>query len=88
MNFSPYAKAVYGAIVASLLALGGSLATALADAGASFETLSDGQWVAAIVAGLAALPIVGSTVYATTNKPKQTAKDDDVVDDEFTDVEL
>ena len=80
MSISPYAKAVYGAIVGSLVAFLGALSTALADPGTSFGSISDGQWVIAIVAGLGALPIVGGTVYQITNKP---AVKTDPTDDEF-----
>lgn len=83
-KFSPYAKAVYGAIVSALVAFGGALSTALADSGASFASITDGQWVTAIVAGLGALPIVGATVYAATNKPKETPEPEDT----FTETEL
>lgn len=76
MKFSPFAKAVYGAIVSGAVAFLGALSTALADPGTAFSTLTDGQWVTAIVAGLGALPIVGGTVYAVTNKPVRTEPDD------------
>jgi len=68
-KFGPYAKAIYGAVVAAALAFFGSLATALSADGISFGDLTDGQWVTAAVAALGALPIVGGTVYAVTNRP-------------------
>jgi len=76
MKLSPYAKAVYGAVVSALVAFLGALSTALADPGTAFSTLTDGQWVTAIVAGLGALPLVGGTVYAVTNKPKVEQPED------------
>lgn len=85
MNVSPYAKAVYGAIVGALVAFLGALSTALADPGTTFGSISDGQWVTAVVAGLGALPIIGGTVYQITNRPAST---DTPEDDEYTPVEL
>lgn len=85
MNVSPYAKAVYGAIVGALVAFLGALSTALADPGTTFGSVTDGQWITAIVAGLGALPIVGGTVYQITNKP---VVNNNPEDDEYTPVEL
>jgi hypothetical protein len=85
MSISPFAKAVYGAIVGALVAFLGTLSGALADPGTTFESITDGQWVAAVVAALGALPLVGGTVYQVTNRP---VVDDTPQDDEFEEVEL
>lgn len=68
LNLGPYAKAVYGALTAAGLGFFGALATALSADGASLGSLTDGQWMTAIVAALSALPLVGGTVYAATNQ--------------------
>lgn len=60
MTPSTYAKAVIGALIAFLTALG----TALTDGG-----ISPSEWIAAVVAALVAL----SAVYAIPNKPKTGA---------------
>lgn len=85
MKISPFAKAVYGAVVGALLAFLGALASALVDPGTTLESVTAGQWVTAIVAALAALPVVGGTVYQVQNVP---ASGDTPEDDEFTQVEL
>lgn len=85
MKIAPFAKAVYGAVVGALLAFLGALATALVDPGATLESITAGQWVTAIVAALAALPVVGGTVYQVTNRPVNGSTPED---DEFTPVEL
>ncbi|MEU4675733.1 hypothetical protein [Micromonospora sp. NPDC023737] len=56
MKVNPYAKAVVGAAVAGLTALG----TALAD-----NTVTASEWVGVAVATLAALGVV----YAVPNRP-------------------
>lgn len=68
LHIGPYAKAVYGALTAAGLGFFGALATALSADGASLSSLTDGQWMTAIVAALSALPLVGGTVYAATNQ--------------------
>lgn len=83
-KFAPYAKAVYGALVSGLVAFLGALSTALAATGTDLSSLTDGQWITAIVAGLGALPIVGSTIYATRNKEVATKEPGD----HFKEVEL
>lgn len=79
-KFGPFAKAIYGAISAAALAFFGSLATALSADGVSFGDLTDGQWVTAVVAALGALPLVGGTVYAVTNRaaPGSTTSTDEI----------
>jgi hypothetical protein len=56
---APYAKAVLAALIAGL----GSLATALVD-DKSLGDVSDGQWVAVVLATLVAL----AAVFAVPNK--------------------
>jgi len=85
MKISPFAKAVYGAIVGALLAFIGALTAALVDPGTTLETVTAGQWLTAIGAALAALPAVGGTVYQVTNRPVNGSTPED---DEFTVVEL
>lgn len=68
----PYAKAVYGAVVGALLAFLGALATALTGDATSLGDLTDGQWITAVVAGLGALPLIGTTVYSVTNRGSTT----------------
>ena len=58
MNWKPYAKAIVGAAVAGLTALG----TALAD-----DRVTSVEWVGVAVATLAALGLV----YAVPNRPAQ-----------------
>ena len=55
-KFKPYAKAIIGALVAGLTALG----TALTD-----DTVTGAEWVAVAVATLTALGVV----YAVPNRP-------------------
>lgn len=59
MNFAPYAKAILASLIAGL----GALATALVD-DKSLGDVSDGQWVAVVLAFLVAL----AGVYAVPNK--------------------
>jgi hypothetical protein len=56
---APYAKAILAAVIAGL----GSLATALVD-DKSLGDVSDGQWLAAVLAFLVALGVV----FAVPNK--------------------
>ena len=58
MQWKPYAKAIVGALVAGLTALG----TALAD-----DTVTGAEWVGVAVATLGALGIV----YAVPNRPAE-----------------
>lgn len=67
--FGPIAKAVVGAVVGAVLAFATSVATALSGDAATFADITDGQWVAAVVAALSTLPIVGGSVWAVTNRP-------------------
>lgn len=83
-KIAPYAKAVYGAVVGALVAFLGALSTALAATGTDLSSLTDGQWLTAIVSGLGALPIVGGTIYATRNKKPVVEEPED----HFTTVEL
>lgn len=83
-SLNPYLKAVYGALTGALVAFGSALSTALADHGASFASISDGQWITAVVAALVALPAVGGAVYGVTNKPKESTEPTD----DFEEVEI
>lgn len=85
MKIAPFAKAVYGAVVGALLAFLGALTSALVDPGTTLESVTAGQWLTAIAAALAALPVVGGTVYQVTNRPVAT---NDPEEDEFVEVEL
>lgn len=56
MNWKPYAKAIIGAAVAGLTALGGALAD---------DRVTSGEWVGVAVATIAGLGLV----YAVPNRP-------------------
>lgn len=58
-----WAGAIVGAVIAFLTVLGGALS-----AGDTLGDVDTSTWILAIVAGLAALPLVGGTVYQTRNK--------------------
>lgn len=61
-----YLSSILKAIVAALIAFAGALSTALVG-NSSFGDLTDGQWVAAVLAGLVAL----GGVWAVPNKPAE-----------------
>lgn len=69
-----YAKAIYGALVAALIAGGGALAPWLAN-GASLGDISALGWLTAALAFLGALGAVGGVVAGVTNAPPAVESD-------------
>lgn len=64
----PY-KAIAAGVLSALIAFLSSLLTALQGDNASFATVTDGQWVAAVVAALIALGATSGVTYAVRNPP-------------------
>lgn len=64
----PY-KAVAAGTLSGLIALGSSLVTALQGDGVTFGDVTDGQWVASVVAALIAVAATGGVTYAVRNPP-------------------
>jgi hypothetical protein len=65
----PY-KAIAAGALSGAIAFLSSLVTALQGEGASFSTITDGQWVAAALAGLIAIGATGGVTYAVRNPPR------------------
>lgn len=64
----PY-KAVGAGILSGLIAFGGSLVTALQGPTSTFGSMTDGQWVSAVLAALVAIGATGGVTYAVRNPP-------------------
>jgi hypothetical protein len=64
----PY-KAVGAGILSGLIAFGGSLVTALQGPTGDFGSMTDGQWVSAVLAALVAIGATGGVTYAVRNPP-------------------
>lgn len=64
----PY-KAIAAGLLSMIIAFLSSLVTALQGENASLTTVTDGQWVAAILAGLIALAATSGVTYAVRNPP-------------------
>lgn len=64
----PY-KAIGAGVLSGLIAFGGSLVTALQGPTASFGSMTDGQWVSAVLAALVAIGATGGVTYAVRNPP-------------------
>jgi hypothetical protein len=68
-KFGPYLKAIAAALVSGLIAFLSSLLTALQGEHTGFETITDGQWVTAILAFLIGLGISGGVTHQVRNRP-------------------
>jgi hypothetical protein len=68
-KFGPYLKAIVAALVSGLIAFLSSLLTALQGEHTGFETITDGQWVTAILAFLIGLGISGGVTHQVRNRP-------------------
>ncbi|CAL9514275.1 hypothetical protein [Streptomyces sp. Tu 3180] len=64
-----HAKAVVSALVSGLVACLSSLVTALQGEQSGFDTITDGQWVTAVLAFLVGLGITGPVTSRTPNRP-------------------
>ncbi len=65
----PYAKAIVSAVVSGIIAFLSSLLTALQGENTGFDTITDGQWVTAVLAFFVGLGVAGGAAYQTTNAP-------------------
>jgi hypothetical protein len=63
-------KAKVSALVSGLLAFLSSIATALGGAETGFDTITAGQWVTAVIAGIMAAAAAGGVTFAVPNRPK------------------
>lgn len=63
-------KAWASAIVSGLLAFLSAIATALGGAETGFDSITAGQWVTAVTAGIAAAAASGGITFAVPNRPK------------------
>jgi len=64
-----HAKAGVSALVSGLIAFLSSLLTALQGEHAGFSTITAGQWVTAVLAGLVGSGLAGVATARTTNAP-------------------
>ena len=55
--------------MSGLIAFGSSLVTARQGPNATFGSVTDGQWVAAVVSALVAIGATGGVAYAVRNPP-------------------
>jgi hypothetical protein len=68
-RFGPYLKAIISALVSGAIAFLSSLLTALQGEHTGFDTITDGQWVTAVLAFLVGLGINGGITYQVRNRP-------------------
>ena len=68
-----HAKAGVSALVSGLIAFLSSLLTALQGEHAGFSTITAGQWVTAVLAGLVGSGLAGVATARTTNAPSPAA---------------
>jgi hypothetical protein len=68
-RFGPYLKAIVSALVSGAIAFLSSLLTALQGEHTGFETITDGQWVTAVLAFLVGLGISGGVAHQVRNRP-------------------
>jgi hypothetical protein len=64
-----HTKAVVSALVSGLIAFFSSLATALQGEHVGFDTITAGQWITAVLAGLVGLGLTGAATNRATNAP-------------------
>jgi hypothetical protein len=62
-------KAVVSALVSGVIAFLTSLLTAFQGENSGFDTITDGQWVTAVLAFFVGLGVTGGAVYRTPNAP-------------------
>jgi TRAP-type C4-dicarboxylate transport system permease large subunit len=62
-------KAVVSALVSGIIALLTSILTAFQGQNAGFETITDGQWVTAVLAFFVGLGVTGGVTYRVRNEP-------------------
>jgi len=67
-KFGPHLKAIVSALVSGAIAFLSSLLTALQGEHTGFDTITDGQWVTAVLAFLVALGINGGVTYRVPNR--------------------
>lgn len=72
----PYLKAIVSALASGMIAFLSSLLTALQGEHTGFETITDGQWVTAILALLVGLGINGGVTHQIRNRPAPMARSD------------
>jgi hypothetical protein len=63
-------KAWVSAGVSALLAFLSSIATALGGAQTGFDSITAGQWVTALIAGVIAFGAAGGLTFAVPNRPR------------------
>ncbi|SNY44220.1 hypothetical protein [Paractinoplanes atraurantiacus] len=64
------AKAVFSAATSGIIAFLSSLLTALQGENTGFDTITDGQWVTAVLAAVVAIAGTGAVTYQVRNKEK------------------
>lgn len=69
-----YLKAIVSALVSGIIAFLSSLLTALQGTDASFATITDGQWVTAILAFFIGLGVGGGVTYRVPNRATRAAR--------------
>ncbi|WP_159053076.1 hypothetical protein [Streptomyces regalis] len=68
-NFTfKHAKAVVSALVSGVIAFLSSMVTALQGENTGFETITDGQWITAVLAFFVGLGVAGKATSATSNR--------------------
>lgn len=63
-----YLKAIVSALVSGVIAFLSSLVTALQGEDATFATITDGQWVTAVLAFFVGLGVAGGATYRVANR--------------------
>lgn len=63
-----YLKAIVSALVSGVIAFLSSLLTALQGTDATFATITDGQWVTAVLAFFVGLGVAGGVTYRVPNR--------------------
>jgi hypothetical protein len=72
-RLGPHLKAIVSALVSGAIAFLSSLVTALQGEHTGFETITDGQWVTAVLAFLVGLGISGGLTHQVRNRPAPAA---------------
>lgn len=67
------AKAIVSALVSGIIAFLTSLLTAFQGENSGFDTITDGQWVTAVLAFFVGLGVTGGAAYRTPNAPGPSA---------------
>jgi hypothetical protein len=74
-RLGPHLKAIISALVSGAIAFLSSLITALQGEHTGFETITDGQWVTAVLAFLVGLGINGGVTYQVRNRSATASLD-------------